>query len=290
MRTRTLENVEPAKWRVHLYGLSPERWASFRGKSYWITGAGTGYGHCMACGLTAAGAQVFLTGRRVENLREGIQKIASLGIPAENCHIVKADLTNPNDILRACDQVKSLCHSLNGLVNNAALPSSLGPNPLQDESLAYWNKIITTNVTAPWLLTRTIFPHMLASGQVRVLFISSVAGWASTPGVGDYNVSKAALNSLAHSLAQEYANTFPEEDIQLNTLVPGQARTEMNQASTESPYTVVSMALILLSHPKGGPNGRFFHRDGGHLQFGYTMPYQRPLIWPITYEPLVDAK
>jgi NAD(P)-dependent dehydrogenase (short-subunit alcohol dehydrogenase family)/radical SAM superfamily enzyme YgiQ (UPF0313 family)/Tfp pilus assembly protein PilF len=280
MRTRTVNDVDPAKWREHLYGLTPERWASLRGKSFWVTGAGSGYGRCIACGLAAAGAQVFLTGRRTEKLKESIQEISSLGIPTENCHIVKADITNSNNILTACDQVKSLCYALHGLVNNAALPTSPGtPNPLQVGSLEYWNKMIATNVTAPWLITRTIFPHMLASGQVRVLFISSEAGWASTPGLGDYNISKAALNSLSHSLAQEYANTFPEKDIQINTLIPGEARTEMNRASTQSPYAVVSMTLILLSHPKGGPNGRFFHRDGRHFQFGYTTPYEGPLIW-----------
>ena len=68
------------------------------------------------------------------------------------------------------------------------------------------------------------------------------------------------------------------EDIQMNALIPGEARTEMNRGSTQSPYKVVSMALILLSHPRGGPNGRFFHRDGRHFGLGYTLPYDKPLI------------
>ena len=64
----------------------------------------------------------------------------------------------------------------------------------------------------------------------------------------------------------------------MNALDPGEARTEMNRTSIVSPYAVVSMALILLSHPEGGPNGRFFSRDGRHLSFGYTEPYRKPLI------------
>jgi len=277
--TRVALNVDPSRWREHLYGLTRERWRLVQGKSFWVTGAGTGYGRCLACGLAAAGAQVFLTGRRVKKLRETVEEIKSLKISIENCFIIPADISNLEDILKACEKVKALCKTLNGLVNNAALPSRPGlSNPLQEDSLNYWERMMKVNVIAPWLLTRTIFPHMRKSGQVRVIFITSKAGWASTPGFGIYNISKAALNSLTHSMAQEYARSFPGEDIQMNALDPGEARTEMNQGSRISPYAVVSMALILLSHPQGGPTGRFFDRDGKHLSFGYTEPFDKPLI------------
>ncbi|MBA7712665.1 hypothetical protein ES703_121648 [subsurface metagenome] len=215
----------------------------------------------------------------MEKLQETIQEAASLKIATENCYVIEADIADPEQVLRACDRVRILCPTLDGLVNNAAIPSEPEiSKPLQDSSLEYWNQMMNVNVTAPWLITRSIFPHMRTSGHVRVLFITSEAGWASTPGFGMYNVSKAALNSLTHSMAEEYAHNFPGEDIQMNALVPGEARTEMNQTSTQSPYAIVSMALILLSHPKGGPNGRFFHRDGQHLGFGYTEPYGKSLI------------
>jgi 3-oxoacyl-[acyl-carrier protein] reductase len=279
--TPVIQDADPAKWRAHLYGLTPGRWASLQGKAFWITGAGTGYGHCLACALAAAGAQVFLTGRRPEKLQESIGEIGVMGIPTQNCFAIPADLSNPESILQACEKVKSLSEALNGLVNNAAIPSTGRAGiskPLQEEPLESWERMMKVNVTAPWLLTRAIFPHMLRSQHARVLFITSEAGWAATAGVGIYNISKAALNSLAQSIAAEYAHSFPKEDIQMNTLVPGEARTEMNQGSTVSPYAVVSMALILLSHPEGGPNGRFFARDGRHLSFGHTMPYGKPLI------------
>ena len=63
------------------------------------------------------------------------------------------------------------------------------------------------------------------------------------------------------------------ENISINMLVPGEAHTEMNQGSTDSPYSLACMALTLLSHPSGGPNGCFFHRDGRHLAFAYTPPF-----------------
>lgn len=274
-----LTYVDPARWQEHLYGLPSERWEVLRGKSFWITGAGTGYGRCLTVALASAGAGVFLTGRRVEKLRETVQEAASLGIDTKNCHLVEADITDPEQILKACERIKGLCPALDGLVNNAAIPTDLEiKNPLQEESLEYWQRMMNTNVTAPWFITRSIFPHMLASGHVRVLFFSSGSGWAFTPGFGMYNISKAALNSLTHSIAAEYADSFPGEDIQMNAIDPSTARTEMNQFSKASPYAVVSMSLMLLSHPEDGPNGKFFNRKGEHLSFGNTEPYAKSLI------------
>jgi len=108
--------------------------------------------------------------------------------------------------------------------------------------------------------------------------MTSEAGWASTPGFGMYNISKAALNSLGHSMAMEYAARFPDDDIQINIVQPGEARTEMNKGSSDSPFSVVSLVLRLLAQPKGSANGKFFNRTGHHLQFCHTWPHERPLI------------
>ena len=277
--SKVLENADPKKWKEHLFGLPIDRWKALSGKSFWITGAGTGYGKSIACALAAAGARVFLSGRRIEKLRESLKEMAFFGISGDNCYLIPADLIQYKDIICACDKVKSLCDSLYGLVNNAALPSRPGSRyPLQNDPIDYCDRIIATNVKAPWLLTRTIFPHMLKGKEIRVLFITSEAGWADTSGFGMYNVSKAALNSLGISMAKEYADSFPSVDIQMNIISPGEARTEMNQGSSVSPYSIVSIVLLLLSHPPGGPNGKFFHRDGRHLQFCNTGHYEHSLF------------
>jgi NAD(P)-dependent dehydrogenase (short-subunit alcohol dehydrogenase family) len=277
--TAVLEKADPKKWREHFFGLPPERWKRLSSQAFWITGAGTGYGRSIACALAAAGAQVFLTGRRIEKLQESIEEISSLfDVGTEKCYLIPADITREEEILKTFNKIKNLCSGINGLINNAAIPSKPGSRyPLRDDPVEYWDRIIATNVKAPWLLTRTIFPYMLTSGEVRVLFITSGAAWTDTLGLGMYNISKAALNSLGHSMAKEYAAAYPDADIQINTISPGEARTEMNQGSNISPYSIVSIVLLLLSHPKDGPNGRFFHSNGIHLQFCYTKPYERSL-------------
>ena len=166
---------------------------------------------------------------------------------------------------------------LYGLVYCSALPSAGFARPLQELPLARWDALLRTNVTGAWLAVRAAMPLMLRSRAARIILLSSEAGWASTPGFGPYNISKAALNSLGMSLAEEYAVSNPDADIQINVLVPGEARTEMNQGSAESPFTAVPMMLLLLSQPEGGPNGYFFHRDGRHLACGHGGAYHESL-------------
>jgi 3-oxoacyl-[acyl-carrier protein] reductase len=273
-----LQHADPALWREHRFGMPLDRWQRLAGKSYWITGAGTGYGRSMAVALAAAGGQLFLTGRRADKLRETLDEMHRYGIATDDCHPVVCDLTNPDEIRAACCQVRSECFSLYGLVNNAALPASGRRLPLQEDELVDWERTLRTNLTAPWLLTKEMLPHMLKENRARVLFITSEAGWASTPGFGPYNVVKAALNGLSASFAAECATAFSKSDLQINALIPGEARTEMNRQALESPYSVVSMVLALLSHGSGGPNGKFFHRDGRHFDFAYAKFYGRSLL------------
>ncbi len=272
-----LESADPVDWPRHRFGLPADRWARLKDRAFWVTGAGSGYGRAISVALAAAGAKVMLSGRRREKLQVTLEEAASLGIDIAGCAVLPLDVTAQDQVQAAADAI-SCRGGLTGLVNNAALPAPGSARPLQELGAEAWRRLIETNLTGPWLLSRSALPLMLNGGTVRMLFMSSGAGWAFTPGVGPYNVSKAALNNLSGSLAAEVAATHPEADVQINALNPGEARSEMNGASPISPYAVVSMVLTLLSHPPGGPNGRFFHRDGRHLRFTDALAHDRPLL------------
>lgn len=269
-----MQHAVPDSWRDHRFGLSKSRWDRLKGRAFWVTGAGTGYGRAISLALAAAGAQTFITGRRIEKLEETKAEGRALGINVELCHPVLADITSEAEITRAIESIARYTGQLTGLINSAALPQSkVCRYPLSELSSECWSELLQTNVTAQWLIAKAAIPLLTSGDETRVLFLTSEAGWADTPGFGPYNVSKSALNTLGVSFAAECKVRFPEKDIQINVLVPGEARTEMNQLSEISPYTVVSMALALLSHPSGGPTGHFFHRDGRHLTFGYSPSY-----------------
>jgi 3-oxoacyl-[acyl-carrier protein] reductase len=273
------QHLDPAGWREHRFGLKPARWTALAGRCFWIAGAGTGFGRSLAVALAAAGARVVLSGRRNEMLLETIAELRGLGVPTADAIPLVLDITDAGAVAAAAAEIEHRGGRLDGLICSAALPQAGdGPYPLLTMPPERWDSLLRTNVTGSWLVTRAALPLMAKNGTVRVIYLTSEAGWAFTPGFGAYNVTKSALNNLGASFAAECETRYPEADVQINVLVPGEARTEMNQGSMDSPYAIVSMALALLSHPPGGPNGHFFHRDGRHLSFGYRAAYQRSLL------------
>lgn len=277
-----LQNVNPSFWKDHRFGLPQHRWDSLKGSAFWVTGAGTGYGRAISLALAAAGAQVFLTGRREQKLRDTLDEGISLGIDVEQCIPVVADISIESELVRAIEVISQHVPHLHGLINNAAIPQpDFGLFPLANQSHAAWAELFAVNVTAQWLTSRAALPLMANLDGFRIVFMSSEAGWAATPGFGAYNISKSAVNSLGASFAAECSAHYSDQDVQVNVLVPGEACTEMNRGSTESPYSVVCMTLVLLSHPPGGPNGCFFHRDGRHLAFAYSSAYIKDLLTQI---------
>jgi NAD(P)-dependent dehydrogenase (short-subunit alcohol dehydrogenase family) len=273
-----VQDADPRAWSKHRFGLPEKRWRRLAGRAIWVTGAGTGYGRAIAVAAAAAGATVYLTGRRPAKLTESIAEMERLGVPVGAARPLPADLSDAEAVAAAAERIRTNSGGLYGLVHCAALPPPPVRRPLEEMTLEQWQRILATNVTAAWLVTRAALAGLAANGAFRAVLLSSGAGWAFTPGVGAYNVSKAALNSLAGSFAAEAAAIRPLADVQINVVEPGEARTEMNQGSTVSPYAVVAMVLALVSHPPGGPNGRFFHRDGRHLAFAEAAPYERPLL------------
>jgi NAD(P)-dependent dehydrogenase (short-subunit alcohol dehydrogenase family) len=271
-------HVDPRDAASHRFGLTPERWAALEGKAVWITGAGTGFGRCFAVALAAAGAVPVLSGRRREKLEETRAEINALGLPGERAVAIPVDITDAESVARAAREIDDRIGGLDGLINNAGtFVTNLGSWPLAESSPADWDRQLDLNLRGQWLVTRAALPLLETRGAIKTVFVSSEAGWAFTPSAGLYNVSKAAINNLAASFAAECAARCADLDVQINTINPGEARTEMNQGSTESPYIAVSITLMLLSHPPGGPNGRFFVWDGRHVAFCYAPAWESAL-------------
>jgi NAD(P)-dependent dehydrogenase (short-subunit alcohol dehydrogenase family) len=273
-----LEYGDYEAWPSHHFGLPLPRWKQLSGKVIWVTGAGTGYGAAIATILAAADARPVMSGRRRDRLEAARDGMRALGVDPAAALVVPCDVRDEGQLQAAVQEIVAEAGALHGVVICAALPQrGGGPSPLADMPRETWDAMLATNVTAPWLTARAALPVMLRSQAARIVMLTSEAGWAATPSFGPYNLTKAALNSLGASLAAEVAARHGDADVQINVLNPGEARSEMNQGSTVSPYAAVAMTLALLSHPPGGPNGRFFARDGRHLAFAYAKPWERSL-------------
>lgn len=100
---------------------------------------------------------------------------------------------------------------------------------LQDMSIDEWNKVINTNLTSCFNISKVILPSMISSQNGRLLFISSVWGNVGASMEVAYSASKSGLNGFVKALAKETAPS----NISVNALAPGLIDTKMNNHLTK---------------------------------------------------------
>jgi 3-oxoacyl-[acyl-carrier protein] reductase len=195
----------------------------FDGKTVAVTGAGHGFGRCIAQTFAHLGAQVFATDISVDELSETaagggvVTKVVDLRDRAAGAawiHQIEAQTNGPIDVL----------------VNNAGGVGGQGPKPLEDVSDEDWNLLFDINVNAAFTLCRAAAPAMKRAGGGRIVNTSSGAGLQpSLTGIQAYCSAKHAVVGLTRQLAHE----FGPHNITVNSVAPGFIRTN---AATEKQW------------------------------------------------------
>jgi len=243
----------------------------FTDKTIVITGAGTGYGRALAITVLSYGANVILLGRRKEKLQETIR----LSNNQNKALPLECDISSIDNIQNIKQKISNIYNSIDILINCAAIA------PDNDASLSViseqrWDKMMNINLKAQWLISKELF-SIMNNNIVRILFFTSGAGWNDANGVGLYNISKAALNSLTISMAKEYEINNPDKIISINAINPESAKTEMNTESNISAFEICDMVFKILSTKENIPNGKFFRRNGKYVSFCNTLEYEHEL-------------
>jgi NAD(P)-dependent dehydrogenase (short-subunit alcohol dehydrogenase family) len=186
-----------------------------------VTGASRGIGHAVSLALARAGAHVVAVARTVGGLEELDDEVRKLGGSAT---LVPLDMTDYDGIARLAAALNERYRRLDVLIGNAGIggPSS----PLGHVEPKAWDDVIAVNVTANWHVIRHFEPLLRASDAGRAVFISSGSAHNARAYRGPYNVSKAALETLARTFASETAST----SIRVNIFNPGPTRTRMRAA------------------------------------------------------------
>lgn len=172
-----------------------EKRRSIQPKSVMITGASSGIGRACALWLDRAGWQVFATVRRDAD-RLSLGKAAS-----PNFHTIFLDVTDPHQIAEAARTIGERLggQGLHGLVNNAGIAAGGLVEYLEPEEL---RRVFETNTIAPVSVTRPLIP-LLRKAKGRIVMISSMAGFSSTPLLSPYCASKFALEALIDGMRLE---------------------------------------------------------------------------------------
>jgi NAD(P)-dependent dehydrogenase (short-subunit alcohol dehydrogenase family) len=208
------------------------------GRTALITGASKGLGKAMAIALAAEGARVGLVSRDVVLLNNVAAEITTAGGLAS---VFPADVTNEEQVRQVERAVAGAFGKVNILINNAGINVR---KPVTDFTLAEWNSVMDTNVTAAFLMCRSFVPLMTGVGYGRILNMTSIMSWVSLPGRAAYSASKAALLGMTRAMALELAT----EGITVNGISPGPFGTEMNRPLMEN---AEANAQFLSSIPLG---------------------------------------
>ncbi|MEA2830047.1 MAG: hypothetical protein QOF22_795 [Bradyrhizobium sp.] len=156
-----------------------------------VTGAGTGVGRAASLALMNAGFTVVLAGRRLDKLEE----TAKLGVEGKSLP-VSADMTDPGAIAALFAKVMDTYGRLDLLFNNAGMGTPA--MPFEDLSLAQWQTVVATNLTAPFLCTQHAFRIMKDQTPRggRIINNGSISAHAPRPFSSPYTSTKHAITGL----------------------------------------------------------------------------------------------
>jgi len=189
-----------------------------------VTGAGSGIGRACSLALMKAGFTLVLTGRRKENLED----TAKAGKDFGKSLVVPSDMTDPDSIAALFAKIKSDLGRLDVLFNNAGIGAPA--IPLEDLSLAQWQAVVDTNLTAPFLCTQHAFRIMKDQKPRggRIINNGSISAYAPRPLSSPYTATKHAISGLTRATSLD-GRAY---DIACGQIDVGNAATEMTERMT----------------------------------------------------------
>ena len=172
------------------------------GSKVLLTGATGGIGQAVARALGERGAELVLTGRRMDVLEPLAAEL--------DARAVAVDLCVHEDV----DRLAAEAGDVDILVANAGLPAA---GTLDSFSIEEIDRALDVNLRAPIVLARALAPGMVRRGSGHLLFVSSLAGKAATPGSAVYNATKYGLRGFATALRADLRSS----GVGVSTVFPG---------------------------------------------------------------------
>ena len=235
-----------------------------------VTGGGSGIGYAITEKFVSEGIRTIIIGRDSQKLKMAKEKLGDLCIP------VSFDLADLKSIPDMVNQILKEHPQIDILVNNAGINLKKDFTEVSDEE---FNRIIQTNVSSVFALSRELVKHMITIGGGRIINISSMASQYGLPKVIAYTASKSAIEGMTRAMAVELS----PKGILVNCIAPGFIATDMSAKALKgdeerfrkvmsrtplgklgSPADVAEAAYFLCSDKSGYLTGVILPVDGGN--------------------------
>ncbi len=200
----------------------------FSGKHVLITGSSRGIGKACGDAFAARGAQVAINYYRD---KDAAQETLN-GLPGKGHMLVQADVAQPIQAQKLIEDVVREFGSLDIVVNNAGISQRHLIDAVDYETWQEaWQRILAVNLLGPANIMYWAVQHMKSSGGGRIVNVSSRGAFRGEPQQPAYGASKAGLNSMSQSLAQQVA----KHNIYVGVVAPGYVETDMAAKTLSGP-------------------------------------------------------
>lgn len=177
-----------------------------------VTGGTHGLGMAVAKGLGEAGAAIVFNGHSsAEKVAAALEEYAAEGIKA---HGYVFDVTKPEEVTKSLALIEEEVGPIDILVNNAGIIKRI---PAVDMTMDEWDEVITTDLTAPFLMSKLVAKGMIKRGYGKIINMCSMMSEVGRNTVSAYAAAKGGLKMLTKNLATEWAG----HNIQVNGIGPG---------------------------------------------------------------------
>ena len=190
-----------------------------------VTGGGKGIGEEICIGLAKEGAKIVIAEVDITNSENAKKKILDTGSEAI---IVKTDVSKKDSINEMVEKTIQTFGKIDILINNAGIRHV---KKLLDHSKQDWDDMISVNLTAPFLASQAVIPHMIKNGKGKIINFGSIASFMGRPDRVGYVAAKSGVLGLTRALSVDLTG----KNINVNTICPGLISTPFNQKYAEDP-------------------------------------------------------
>lgn len=193
-----------------------------------ITGAGRGIGRATAHLFAKRGVSLVLVSRTATELEAVKQELREFESSGVSVHVFSCDVGDEKEIARLFSFLETNALEVSILINNAGVALR---KLTEDMDASDWNRVLSVNLTAAFLLTKGVLSQMKKRKEGRIVNVASISATLGTPKLSAYCASKWGMLGFTKAVAEELRGS----GVEILSVLPGSVDTDMLKGSGFEP-------------------------------------------------------